>query len=94
MYAIILEWPKSGVIELTAPTTTGSTRVTFLGYAGAVKVLSFTCHLYSEYALNLVGFVFDFQWTLSAPGIRVSFPSKSKVSNDWAWVLRLDNLRY
>ncbi|KZS15372.1 Plasma alpha-L-fucosidase [Daphnia magna] len=70
VYAIILEWPKSGVIELTAPTTTGSTRVTFLGYAGAVK------------------------WTLSAPGIRVSFPSKSKVSNDWAWVLRLDNLRY
>ena len=37
------------------------------------------------------GFIF-FKWVVSAPGIQVTFPPKSDVSTDFAWILRLDNL--
>ncbi|XP_046453125.1 alpha-L-fucosidase-like [Daphnia pulex] len=70
VYAIVLQWPETGVIELTVPTASASTQVSFLGYPGEIK------------------------WGVTSPGIQVRFPSKSKVSNDWAWVLRLDNLVY
>lgn len=34
----------------------------------------------------------EIEWVVSAPGIQVTFPPKSDVSTDFAWILRLDNL--
>ena len=39
VYAIVLAWPKSGVIELCVPTARAPTEVKFLGYSGAIKVI-------------------------------------------------------
>jgi hypothetical protein len=39
------------------------------------------------------GFIyFCEQWADLTPGIQVSFPSKSAVANDFAWVIRMDQL--
>jgi hypothetical protein len=39
VYAIVLQWPETGVIELTVPTASASTQVSFLGYPGEIKVI-------------------------------------------------------
>lgn len=35
VYAIVLDWPKAGVLTLGAPVVSSSTKITLLGYKGA-----------------------------------------------------------
>lgn len=39
VYAIILSWPEKGEILLNVVTASPTTKVSFLGYPGAIKVI-------------------------------------------------------
>ncbi len=38
VYAIVLTWPDSGVVQLEAPTADSNTKISFLGYTGDIEV--------------------------------------------------------
>lgn len=38
VYAIVLNWPDSGVVTLESPTTDSNTKISFLGYSGDIDV--------------------------------------------------------
>ena len=38
VYALVLNWPNSKIIDLAAPIAGNSTKISFLGYAGQIQV--------------------------------------------------------
>lgn len=90
VYAIVLTWPDSGVVKLEAPNADSNTNISFLGYTGDVEVQVPTRSLNKRLQSILIDHFI--QWTYSSSGIEVTFPAKSKVSSDYAWVLRMENL--
>jgi len=44
--------------------------------------------------LSFLGYNGTVEWSTTPAGIEITFPPKGKTSNDWAWVIRMDNLVY
>jgi len=46
----------------------------------------------SKTKVSFLGFNGKVDWADLTPGIQVSFPPKSEVSNEWGWVIRMEHL--
>ena len=57
------------------------------------RYLSFSTPCFSSTVYIYNGVQIDYiQWEIEDDTVKIQFPPKSKVSNDWAWVVRMNGV--